>query len=71
MIQMSVGEYYRIECEIRSRWWPIQSLGFLATLKQTAIDKNSRLLCLNDVTRTRYFAACCANEGDLHVMMSW
>jgi hypothetical protein len=35
-------------------------------LKQTTIDKNARLLCLNDVTRTGYFAATCANEGDFH-----
>ena len=45
---------------------PIQRLGFLAALKQTAIDKNPRLFCLNDVTRTGYFAASRANEGDFH-----
>ena len=50
MIQMSVGEKDRVEFEIRSRWRAIQRLGFLAALKQTAIDKNSRLLCLDDVT---------------------
>ena len=66
MIQMSVREKDRVECEIRSRWRAIQRLRFFATLKQTAIDKNPRLLCLNDVTRTGYFAASCANQGDLH-----
>ena len=66
MIQMSVRENDRVEFAIRSRWRAIQRLRFFATLKQTAIDKNSRLLCLNDVTRTGYFAASCANEGDFH-----
>ncbi len=71
MIQMSVRKKDRIEFEIRSRWWPIQRLRFLAALKKTAIDKNSRLLGLNDVTGTGYFAASCANEGDFHVMITW
>jgi hypothetical protein len=66
MIQMSVGEKYRVECAIRSCWWPIQRLGFFAALKQTAIDKDTRLLCLNDITRTGYFAASRANEDYLH-----
>ena len=66
MIQMSMRENDRIEFAIRSCRRTIECLGFLATLKQTAIDKNSRLLCLNDVTRTGYFAATCANEGDFH-----
>ena len=66
MIQMSVREKDRIEFAIRCRWRAIQRLRFFATLKQTAIDKNSRLLCLNDVTRTGYFAASCANERDFH-----
>jgi len=35
-------------------------------LKQTAIDKDPRLFCLYDVTRTGYFAATCAKEGDFH-----
>src|SRR3954449_8639854 len=70
MIQMSVGDKDRIEFVIRSRWRAIQRLRFLATLKQTAIEKNTGVLGLNDVTRTRYFAACCASEGDLHVIMS-
>ena len=70
MIQMSVREKDRIVFAIRCRWRPIQRLRFFATLKQTAIDKNSRLLGLNDVTRTGYFAASCANERDFHVMMS-
>jgi hypothetical protein len=35
-------------------------------LKLTAVDQDPRLLCLNDVTRTGYFAASCANEGDFH-----
>jgi hypothetical protein len=68
---MSVRQKDRIEFAIRSRWWPIQRFGFFAALKQTAIEKNPRLLCLNDVTRTGYFAASSANEGDFHVMMSW
>jgi hypothetical protein len=63
---MSVGEQDRIECAIRRRGRPIQRLRFFAALKQTAIDKDTRLLCLNDVTRTGYFAASRANEGDLH-----
>ena len=66
MIQICVREKDRVECEIRSRWRAIQRLRFFATLKQTAIDKNPRLLCLNDVTRTGYFAASRANEGDFH-----
>jgi hypothetical protein len=66
MIQMSVCEKDLIEFAIRGRGWPIQRLRFPASLKQTAIHKNSRLLCLNDVTRTGYFAASCANEGDFH-----
>src|SRR6187401_970611 len=66
MIQMSVGKKNRVEFVIRSRWQPIQRLRFPATLKQTTIDKNSRLLCLDDITRTGYFAACCASEGDFH-----
>ena len=66
MIQMSVRENDRIEFAIRSCWRAIQRLRFFATLKQTAVDKNARLLCLYDVTRTGYFAATCANEGDFH-----
>jgi len=66
MIQMPMGEKDRIELAIRSRGRAIQRLRFFAALKQTAIDKNSGLLCFNDVTRTGYFAASCANEGDLH-----
>ena len=63
MIQMSVREKDRVEFAIRSRWRAIQRLRFFATLKQTAIDKNSRLLCLNDVTRTGYFAASLRQRG--------
>ena|SRR6188472_462796 len=69
MIQMPMGEKDRIELAIRSRGRAIQRLRFFAALKQTAIDKNSGLLCFNDVTRTGYFAASSANEGDFHVMM--
>jgi hypothetical protein len=60
-----------VEFAIRRCWSPIQRLRFFAALKKTAIDQNSRLLGLNDVTGTGYFAASCANEGDFHVMMSW
>ena len=66
MIQMAVREKDRVECEIRSCRRAIQCLRFFATLKQTTVDKNARLFCLNDVTRTGYFAATCANEGDFH-----
>src|SRR4029079_12355128 len=66
MIQMSVGKKNRSEFGIRSRWRAIQRFRFLATLKQATIDKNSRLLCLDDITRTGYFAACCASECDFH-----
>jgi hypothetical protein len=66
MIQMSVRENDRIEFAIRRHWRAIERLRFFAALKQPAIDKDSRLLCLNDVTRTGYFAATCANEGDFH-----
>jgi hypothetical protein len=66
MIQMSVGEKDRVECEIRSCRWPIQRLRFFAALKQTAINQDPRLFCPDDVTRTGYFAASRANEGDFH-----
>ena len=71
MIQVSVREKDCIEFVIRSCWRAIQRLRFFAALKQTTIDKNSRLLGLNDIARAGYFAASCANEGDLHVMMRW
>jgi hypothetical protein len=38
MIQMSVGEKYRVECEIQSCRRAIERLRFFATLKQTAIE---------------------------------
>src|SRR5215831_9661113 len=67
MIQMSVRKQYRVECAIRSCRWPVQRLGFFAALKQTAINHDPRLLCLDDVTGPGYFAASCANEGDFHL----
>jgi hypothetical protein len=36
-------------------------------LKQAAIKQDPRLFCLDDVTRTGYFAASCANESDFHL----
>jgi hypothetical protein len=35
-------------------------------LKQTAIDQDPRLLCLDDVAGAGYFAASRPNESDLH-----
>ena len=66
MIQMRVGKKYRVEYEIGRRRRSVQRVRFLATLKLTAIDKNSSLSCFDDVTRTGYFAASCSNEGNCH-----
>src|SRR5262249_29982539 len=66
MIEMAVRKDYRVERAVRSRWRTIQRLRFFAALKQAAVDKNAGLLRLNDVTRTGYFAARCANENDLY-----
>jgi hypothetical protein len=63
---MCVGKKYRVEYAIGRRRRPVQRLRFLAALKLTAINKNSRLVCLDDVTRTGDFAASCANESDFH-----
>jgi hypothetical protein len=61
-----VGEKNRVECAIRCRRRPVQRLRFFATLKQTAIKKNSCLLCLDEVTGTGDFSASGANERDFH-----
>jgi len=66
MIEMPMCQQHCIESAIRRRGRPIQRVGFLAALKQPAINKDTCLLGFNDVTRTGYFAASCANEGDLN-----
>ena len=66
MIQVRVGENYRVEYVIGRRRRPVQCLGSLTALKLTAINKNSRLVCLDDITGAGYFAASCANESDFH-----
>ena len=66
MIQMPVREQHCIESAVRCRWRTIKRLGFLAALKKTAIDENSRPFCLEDVTRAGDFASGSANERDLH-----
>ena len=71
MIEMAVREDYRIECAIRSYRRPIQRLGLLASLKETAINQDPRLFCMDDVTGTSYFAASGANECDFHLVVIW
>ena len=66
MIQMCVGEKYRVEYEIGRRRRSVQRLGFLSALKLTAINQDPRLPCLDDVTGPGYFAASSANQGDFH-----
>jgi hypothetical protein len=64
MIQMSVREQHRIECAIRRRGRTIQRLRFFAALKQTAINQDPRLVCLDDVTRTGDFASSGTDKSD-------
>jgi hypothetical protein len=66
VIQVCVGEKNRVECAIRRRRRPVQRLGFFAALKQTAIEKNSGLLSLDEITGTGDFSASGANERDFH-----
>ena len=58
--------YPRIDHEIGHRRRTIQRLGFFAALKETAINENSRLVRLDDVTGSGHFAASCTNQGDFH-----
>ena len=66
MIQMCVGKKYRVEYAIWRRRWSVQRLRFLAALKLAAINQNPRLFCFDDVTRSGYFSASGANQGDFH-----
>jgi hypothetical protein len=57
---------HRVELGIRSGWRAIQELGFFAALKETVINENTRLFCLDDVARTGDFAASGASDTDFH-----